>query len=371
MAAPMLLIAAGGTGGHMFPAQALAEEMLGRGWRVALASDARGLRYAGGFPDTVERLELASASPSRGPLFDRLSALFVILGGIRQARARFQAEPPAVVAGFGGYPALPALTAAWSLGLPRLIHEQNGVLGRVNRLFATRVDRVCCGTWPLRNPPKGARLEAVGNPVRAAIAAARDVPWTPPDAGGEGGEIQLLVFGGSQGASVFSRVVPQAVALLPEALRRRLVVTQQVRDGEAAQVAASYRAAGVTAALATFLDDMPERLAAAQLVIARAGASTVAEIACLGRPSLLVPYPHATDDHQSANAAALAEAGGARVIDERALTAGALASALRRLLSEAPEEAAAMAAAARAAGKPEAARDLGDIVQALHEGTTA
>ncbi|MEL6768619.1 MAG: UDP-N-acetylglucosamine--N-acetylmuramyl-(pentapeptide) pyrophosphoryl-undecaprenol N-acetylglucosamine transferase [Pseudomonadota bacterium] len=363
MTAPLLVIAAGGTGGHMFPAQALAEEMLGRGWRVALASDERGLRYAGGFDARVERLSFAAASPTRGGLLARLAAPFAIYRGIKAARARFGADRPAVVAGFGGYPALPALAAAWTMGVPRLIHEQNGVLGRVNRLFAAHVARVCCGTWPLANPPRGARLEDVGNPVRGAIIAVRETPY-PNDAG----RLGLLVFGGSQGASVFGRVVPQAVAMLPEALRARLDLVQQVREGEESTVAEAYRSAGVAAALAPFFDDMPVRIAGARLVVARAGASTVAELACIGRPSLLVPYPHAMDDHQTANAAALAEAGGAVVLPEAGLTAGALAAVLRRLLEEAPAEAEAMAAAARAQGRPEAARRLGDIVQELHEG---
>ncbi|MEM7498377.1 MAG: UDP-N-acetylglucosamine--N-acetylmuramyl-(pentapeptide) pyrophosphoryl-undecaprenol N-acetylglucosamine transferase [Pseudomonadota bacterium] len=363
MTAPLLVIAAGGTGGHMFPAQALADEMLDRGWRVALASDARGVRYAGGFADAVERLEFAAASPARGGLMARLRAPFVIYRGIKAARARFGADRPAVVAGFGGYPALPALAAAWTMGVPRLIHEQNGVLGRVNRLFARHVARVCCGTWPVRNPPRGARLEPVGNPVRRAAVAAREMPY--PEIGGT---LSLLVFGGSQGASVFARLVPQAVAMLPEGLRARLRVTQQVREGEEGAVGDTYRAAGVAATLAPFFDDMPDRIAAAHLVIARAGASTIAELACIGRPSLLVPYPHAMDNHQSANAAALAEAGGARILPEAGLTAEALAAALRRLLDEAPAEAAAMAAAARAQGRPDAARRLGDIVQELHQG---
>ncbi|MEM8758870.1 MAG: undecaprenyldiphospho-muramoylpentapeptide beta-N-acetylglucosaminyltransferase [Pseudomonadota bacterium] len=363
MTAPLLVIAAGGTGGHMFPAQALAEEMLARGWHVALASDARGLRYAGGFPEAVERLEFAAASPARGGLGARLKAPFMIYRGIKAARARFGADRPAVVAGFGGYPAVPALAAAWTMGVPRLIHEQNGVLGRVNRAFAPHVARVCCGTWPLRNPPRRAHLEDVGNPVRTAALAAREVAYPCGE-----GRLSLLVFGGSQGASAFARVVPAAVAMLPESLRARLDLTQQVREGEEAEVAETYGSTGVSAALAPFFDDMPARIAAARLVVARAGASTVAELAAIGRPSLLVPYPHAMDDHQTANAAALADAGGAWVLPETSLTAESLAAALRRLLLDAPEEAAAMAAAAQAQGRPEAARRLGDIVQELHAG---
>ncbi|MEM6489809.1 MAG: glycosyltransferase, partial [Pseudomonadota bacterium] len=288
--------------------------------------------------------------------------------GITAARAAFAADRPAVVAGFGGYPALPALAAAWTMGLPRLIHEQNGVLGRVNRLFATRVDRVCCGTWPVRRAPAGAPLQHTGNPVRAAVVEARATPYAPP---GADGPVRLLVFGGSQGASLFARVVPQAVAMLPEPLRTRLAVVQQARAGEEGAVAAAYRSAGVEAEIAPFFADMPRRIAEAQLVIARAGASSVAEIACIGRPAVLVPYAAAMDDHQTANAEALARAGGAEVIAEAALTAGALAALLKRLLGDTGNSVSdaslsAMAAAARGLGRPDAATDLADLVVALH-----
>jgi len=360
--APLLVIAAGGTGGHMFPAQALAEEMLRRGWRVRLATDARGLRYSGGFAEAVERVELSSATFAQGGLAERLTAPFRILSGIRDAIRRFRADRPACVAGFGGYPALPALAAAWRLGLPRLIHEQNGVLGRVNRLFARRVDRVVCGTWPVANVPAGAGLVHLGNPVRDAALAVTGQPYAPPD----DGPVSLLVFGGSQGASVFSRLVPAAVALLPEELRHRMTVTQQVREGEEGPVRCAYTGAGVQAELAPFFADMPRRIADAHLVISRAGASTVAELTAIGRPAILVPYPHAMDDHQTANAAAMAAAGGALVAPEAELTAEALARHLRDVLTE-PNRAAQMAASAKALGRPGASRDLADLVQALAE----
>ena len=291
--APLLTIAAGGTGGHMFPAQALAEEMLARGWRVSLMSDARGLGYAKGFPEGVVREEVQSATFARGGLRTKLTAPVAIIGGIRKAGARFAADPPACVAGFGGYPALPALTAAWWAGLPRIIHEQNAVLGRVNRLFARRVDRVCCGSWPLLFEPKGAELVHVGNPVRSAVLGFVGEPFLPP---GEG-TVRLLVFGGSQGASVFARLVPQAVAMLPEGVRARLAVTQQVREGEEGAVAEAYRSAAVEAELRPFFDDMPERIVGAHLVVARAGADEIAELAETGRPEILVDYHPAVDDH--------------------------------------------------------------------------
>jgi UDP-N-acetylglucosamine--N-acetylmuramyl-(pentapeptide) pyrophosphoryl-undecaprenol N-acetylglucosamine transferase len=347
----------------MFPAQALAEEMLRRGWRVQLATDRRGLRYAGGFPEAVKRIELRSGTFSQGGVTAKLMAPFRILSGILAAMRQFRADPPACVAGFGGYPAVPALATAWRLGLPRLIHEQNGVLGRVNRLFARRVDRVACGTWPVTNAPAGAALVHLGNPVRDTVLAVLDQPYSPP---GEG-RINLVVFGGSQGASVFAKLVPGAVSLLPEALRQRLAVTQQVRPGDEGPVGAAYESAGVDAELAIFFEDMPRRIAAAQLVICRAGASTVAELAAIGRPAILVPYPHAMDDHQSANAMALTVPGGAILAPEAELTTDALARHIRAVLLE-PGQAAQMAALAKAQGRPQAARDLAGMVAVLGKG---
>jgi UDP-N-acetylglucosamine--N-acetylmuramyl-(pentapeptide) pyrophosphoryl-undecaprenol N-acetylglucosamine transferase len=360
VSAPLLVIAAGGTGGHMFPAQALAEEMLRRGWRVQLATDERGLRYGAGFPDAVGRLILSSGTFAQGGLVSRFLAPARILAGILSAIRQFRRDQPACVAGFGGYPALPALAAAWRLGLPRLIHEQNAVLGRVNRLFARRVDRVVSGTWPVTNAPEGAALVHLGNPVRDAVLAVADTPYAPP---GEG-PVSLVAFGGSQGASAFARLIPGAVALLPEALRHRLRIVQQVRPGEESSVAAAYESAGVTAELAPFFNDIPRRMAEAQLVVARSGASSVAELAVIGRPAILIPYPHAMDDHQTANAMALVEHGGAILAPEATLTVAALAGHISKVLTDAAE-AARMAEASKAAGRPRASSDLADLVQEL------
>ncbi|MEM8754065.1 MAG: glycosyltransferase, partial [Pseudomonadota bacterium] len=224
MAAPLLVIAAGGTGGHMFPAQALAEEMMSRGWRVKLSSDARGLRYAGGFPDAVPRRALSAATFARGGVAAKLAAPFEIGWGVVEAIRWFAHDRPAAVAGFGGYPALPALAAAIYLGLPRLIHEQNGVLGRVNRLFAARVDALACGVFPPTNAPAGATLVDMGNPIRAAARAAMGAEYAPPSADGP---LDVLIFGGSQGASAFADLMPSSVAALPLGLRDRLRLTQQ------------------------------------------------------------------------------------------------------------------------------------------------
>ncbi len=356
-----LVIAAGGTGGHMFPAQALAQEMLRRGWRVSLSTDERGLHYAGGFPKEVPRRALSAATFARGGIKAKMAAPFEILGGIVQALGWFTGHPPACVAGFGGYPALPALSAAWLLRKPRLIHEQNGVLGRVNKAFATRVDRMVCGTWPVSNAPDGAELVHLGNPVRDSVMAAMEAPYAAP---AEGDPIRLLIFGGSQGASVFAEIVPTALSALPADLRARLRVVQQARKIERDQVAKAYKKAGVEADVAEFFDDMPARIAAAHLVICRAGASTVAELTAIGRPSILTPYPAAMDDHQTANAQPLADARAAILAPQADLTAEALSAQIAALLSD-PAELMRMAAEARGLGRPDAAEKLADLVEAL------
>lgn len=364
MSGRLLVIAAGGTGGHMFPAQALAEEMLGRGWRVALSTDDRGLRYAGGFPPAVERRALSSATFARGGVAAKL-AVPVLLGAGTWAARRWLAEDrPAVVAGFGGYPSVPALAAAAMLGVPQLIHEQNGVLGRVNRWSARRAAAVACGTWPVANAPKGARLVDVGNPVRPAILAASGAPYAPPAAEGP---LEVLAFGGSQGASALSRLIPAAVAALDPALRGRLRLTLQAREAEAEGARAAL--AGVAAEVAPFFDDMPARLGRAHLVVSRSGASTVAELAAMGRPAILIPFPNAMDDHQTANAQALVGAGAAILAPEGELTEAALAGHLARLLSD-PARLAAMAAAAKARARPDAAAKLGDLIEILADGRT-
>ncbi|MGF1446185.1 MAG: UDP-N-acetylglucosamine--N-acetylmuramyl-(pentapeptide) pyrophosphoryl-undecaprenol N-acetylglucosamine transferase [Pikeienuella sp.] len=354
-----LAIAAGGTGGHLFPAQALAETALARGWDVRLLSDARGLGYAQGFPEAVARHQIASASPARGGLTGLIGLPVTIARGVVAAARLFRAHRVGVLAAFGGYPTFPPLIAARLLGVPAILHEQNAVLGSVNRRFARSVRAVACGIWPVLNAPAGARLERIGNPVRAAVLAAAERPYVPAGAG----QIRLLVFGGSQGASVFARLAPAAVAALPEGLRRRLEVTQQIRPGEQETVASAYAAVGITAELAPFFADLPDRIAASHLVLARAGASTVAEIAAIGRPSILVPLPSAAADHQTANARSLADPRPAILAPEARLDAPTLAADLAAILTD-PDRAARMATAARAAGTPDAADRLADLVAA-------
>ena len=359
MPAPLLVIAAGGTGGHMFPAQALAEEMLARGWRVRLATDARGARYAAGFPPAVIRQITSAATFAQGGLLARLAAPFAIAWGSLAALLAMRRDPPACVAGFGGYPALPAMIAARALKRPSLIHEQNGVLGRVNRAFATRVDAVACGVWPTALP-EAARAHHIGNPVREAVLARADATYIPPGPH----PVALLVIGGSQGAGLFARIVPLALALLPPETRGRLRLAQQVRPEDMARAQDAFAELGVAAELRGFFDDVPDRLAEATLVISRAGAGSIADITVIGRPAILIPYAAATDDHQAANAAALVASGGAFMIREADLTPDGLARHIAEILSD-PEGAQAMAAASRAQGRPDATLQLAELVERL------
>ena len=365
MSAPLLVIAAGGTGGHMFPAQALAEEMLARGWRVKLSTDIRGARYAGGFPEAVQCEVVKSATTARGGMRAKLAVLPRILIGAMGAWRSFRKDRPTVVVGFGGYPALPAMIAAWGMRLPRMVHEQNGVLGRVNKVFAKRVDKVACSVWPTELP-KGTNAEHTGNPVRGAVLAKAGSPYIAP------GDypMSLLVIGGSQGASIFSDVIPKALALLPKALQDRLVVSHQARESDHEMAVEAYAELGIRADVRQFFADVPERISNAQLVISRAGASSVADLTIIGRPSILIPLAIATNDHQTANAAGLKAAHGAIVIPEKALTPEALAKHIGGILSD-PDFAQSMAAAALELGRPDATNRLAAMVEALSKETSS
>ena len=362
--APLLLIAAGGTGGHMFPAQALAEVMLARGWRVKLSTDARGARYTDGFPEVVQVEQVASATFARGGPGAKLMVPLRIGAGVLAAAWRMVRDRPAVVVGFGGYPSIPALGAAWLLRRPRMIHEQNGVLGQVNRVFARRVQRVACGTWPTDLPPGVAGVHT-GNPVRNAVLDRAGAGYIAP------GDypMDLLVMGGSQGARILSDVVPEAVAALPEAVREQLSVSHQARPEDIDRVVAAYDAAGIRAEVAPFFADIPRRLSEAQLVISRAGASSVADIAVIGRPAILIPYAAATGNHQAANARMLYEAGAAVVIPESQLSADALRDSMMAVFGH-PEGAMQMAQAALGCGRPDAAEQLAEMVETLAQERT-
>ncbi len=361
MSAPLLIIAAGGTGGHMFPAQALAEAMLEKGWRVRLSTDARGARYAGGFPDAVEINVVGSATFARGGIFEKLLVPFRIVGGIAAAKWRMLRERPTAVVGFGGYPAIPAMTAAWALRIPRMIHEQNGVLGRVNQLFAKRVDVVACGTWPTELP-SGVEGQHTGNPVRAAILDRHAAPYIPP------GDypMSILIMGGSQGARILSDIVPPAIASLPEHLRRNIRVSQQAREEDLQRVIEYYESEMITADVQTFFDDVPQRLSEAQLLIARSGASTVADASVIGRPAIWVPLGTAIRDEQTANARQLVEAGAAIMMPESTFEVAPLREQIEMVLGS-EEGAMRMAHAAVSCGVPDATERLVSLVENLAE----
>lgn len=351
------VIAAGGTGGHLFPAEALAGELTRRGERVDLVTDARSDAFA-------ERLSgvavhrVRAGRPQGGP-WRAARGLAELAFGTFAARRLLRRLAPRCVVGFGGYPSLPTMLAASMLGLPLLIHEQNAVLGRANRLVAGKAKAIATAfptTLGLR-PQDASRASHTGNPVRPAFLVRAAASYAPP---APQGPIELLVIGGSQGARVLSEIVPPALALLPEALRRRLRVVEQARPEDRDGVAAAYRREAITAEIQSFFRDMPERLERAHLLICRAGASTIAELAAVGRPALLIPYPHAMDDHQSANARVFAEAGGGWVIPQRELTPEGLARRLAGLLGDA-EGLAEAARRAREFGRRDAVEQLASL----------
>lgn len=353
------VLAAGGTGGHMIPAHALAEELMRRGHRVALVTDDRGARIPGLF-DRVQVHVLPAGRLGGGPL-GWLKAMRKIFTGRAMASRLYETFAPSAVIGFGGYPALPALMAAQRDRIPTLIHEQNAVLGRVNRILAGKVEAIATAYPALDRLRKAhqAKTRLVGNPVRDEVKALRDQPY--PELG-EDGVFRVLVTGGSQGATILSAVVPEGLGLLPEHFRRRLQVTQQCRPEDMEEVRARYAALGIPAELATYIADMPERLAWSHLVIARAGASTIAELTAAGRPAILIPLPSATDDHQTSNAREMAKAGGARVIPQRLFTPIELAKQMQKLGLD-PDALANAAARAKSVGRPDAASDLADLVE--------
>ena len=355
------VLAAGGTGGHMMPAHALAEELLLRGHRVALITDDRGARIPGLF-ENVQVHVLPAGRLSGGPL-GWLRAGRSILTGRAMALRLYETFKPSAVVGFGGYPAFPALLAARRDRIATAIHEQNAVLGRVNRLVASRVDAIATAYPHVERLPGSARdkIEFVGNPVRDAVIAIGEQPFPPL---GEDGIFRLLVTGGSQGASILSDVVPEGLGLLPEHFRRRLQVTQQCRAEDIEQVRTRYAELGIPADLATYLPDLPDRLAWSHLVIARAGASTISELTAAGRPAILVPLPSATDDHQTANAREMARAGGARMIAQSRFTPVELAKQMQKLALD-PGALVNAAARAKAVGKPDAAKALANLVERI------
>lgn len=356
------VLAAGGTGGHLIPAFALASELERRGHHVALITDARGQAIPGKPAALTAHVLPAGRLEGKNPL-SWVKGAKAIIEGRSMALRLFESFEPSAVVGFGGYPALPALLAATATKIPTVVHEQNAVLGRVNRILAGRVDAIATAYREVDrlSPKHTGKVRLVGNPVRAEVLALRDRPFPAFTADGL---LRVLVTGGSQGARVLSEIVPDGLSMLQPALRARLQVTQQCRPEDIDAVRARYAGHDIPAELATYFEDMADRLADAHLFIGRAGASTIAELTAVGRPAILVPLPIATDDHQAANAREMAAAGGARSIRQEKFTGAELAKQIQAMAQH-PETLANAAHAAWNCGYPKAASDLADLVESF------
>lgn len=355
------VLAAGGTGGHMVPAHALAAELKARGHGVLLITDERGARFPGLFEGVPVHI-LPAGRLGGGPI-GWLKAAGAVVKGRGEAKRLYRDHRPDAVVGFGGYPAFPSLLAASSMNIPTVLHEQNAVLGRVNRLLAGDAEAIGTAFEQVdRLKPKFAnKTVLIGNPVRAEIAKLGELPFPPFD---EVAPLKILVTGGSQGASILSKVVPAGLGMLAPSLRRRLQIVQQCRPEDIERVRAQYAELGIPAELMTYIEDMPDKLADAHLIIGRAGASTVAELAAAGRPAILIPFAAATDDHQTANAREMVRAGGARAIKEDDFTPQVLARQIEALAMD-PIALNNAAARALSVGRPHAARDLADLVERI------
>jgi len=357
--APLILLAAGGTGGHLFPAEALAVELIRRGLRVRLVTDARALRYSGLFSKDMIDVVPSETVRGRSPVALARTGLMLAAGTVVAFNLIRRLKPAAII-GFGGYPTVPPLIAARLAGVPGLIHDANAVLGRANRFLSGHVRAIATSLPGVldRDPALAGKTTTVGTPMRPAILAAAAVPYVVPVADGP---FRLIVVGGSQGARVMSDIVPGAIERLDPALQGRLVLTQQVRDEDMARVRAAYDRLRITAELAPFFTDLPARLAANHLIVSRSGAGTVAELAAIGRPSILVPLPGAIDQDQFANAGVLSQVDASIRIQQSDFTSERLASEIAALAAT-PERLAAMAAHARRVGRLDAAERLADLV---------
>ncbi len=355
--APLIALAAGGTGGHMFPAEALAQELKRRSFRVLLVTDKRGARYTQSFP-ADEQFLISSATPSVGGPVAKGAAAISIAIGLMTSLREFKKRCPAAAVGFGGYPSLPAMKAAAILGIPYGVHEQNSVLGRANRMLVKKAVFAAHAFPILQKLPNGVKPIEVGNPVRDAVLSVGDIPFVPVQ---ENGEINLLIFGGSQGASLFSFTPINALASFPAAIREKLCVTHQVREQDMEGARIAYTEAGIKAEVAPFFNDLPNRMAAAHLVISRSGASTVTELSTIGRPSILSPLAIAMDDHQTSNAHVLSKANAAIVLPETSFSEESLGAALKPILSN-PGRLQSMASAAKGVVMSGAAEKLADLV---------
>ena len=355
------VLAAGGTGGHLLPAFALAAELDRRGHHVALITDERGEAIPGK-PDFMPAHVIPAGRFGKNPL-QWIKGAKAVLEGRKMALRLFDSFQPSAVVGFGGYPSLPAILASTSAGIPTVVHEQNAVLGRVNRLLAGRVQAIATAYPDVQRlkPGHQGKTYLVGNPVRHEVLSLRDEPFPAYD---EDGLLRVLVTGGSQGARVLSEVVPDGLAMLPPAIRQRLQVTQQCRPEDLDAVRERYSNHGIPAELATYFENMAERLADAHLFIGRAGASTIAELTAVGRPAILIPLPIATDDHQATNTREMVKAGGARMIRQEKFEGKELAKQIRALADN-PQGLANAAYAAWNCGRPKAVEDLADLVESF------
>ena len=350
-----LLLAAGGTGGHMFPAQALAETLKAQGWDIAMLTDGRGKKHAGNIPaDPIIEVKAASITP-RKPIAAILGT-FKLAKGVMQARRFIKEWKPDVVVGFGGYPAFPAMRAAQAMGVPTIIHEQNAVLGRVNRVFAAKALHVASGFEELQKLPAGANHICTGNPLREQVIKAVPKSYAPPK-----GTINLLIVGGSLGAKIVSETMPEAIAALPSSLRKRLKVVQQTRPEYQEAARAIYKDAGIEAICETFFSDIETHLAKAHYIVGRAGASSVSEMAVMGLPALLVPLKIAMDDHQTVNARALSSLDAADILPESEFTPERVKTTLEARLNDSNWLKRA-SKQAKLAGRPDAADELAKLV---------
>jgi UDP-N-acetylglucosamine--N-acetylmuramyl-(pentapeptide) pyrophosphoryl-undecaprenol N-acetylglucosamine transferase len=362
--AKQILISAGGTGGHMFPAEALARDLIGRGYRVALATDVRGQKYVP-FADGIPVHVLRCGSLKSG-VFSKVKTIFSLGLGCLQARKLIDRLKPAVVIGFGGYPSFPAVYAAQKKNVATILHEQNAILGKANAYLAPKADRLAL-SWPSVagiNESDAVRSVVVGNPVRPDIAALFNKPYPALE---QDGPLRIFVMGGSQGASIFSEVLPEMVKKLSPAHKERLEIVQQCREDDIENVEKEYREAGIKAELKSFFDDVPQQLEKSHLVISRSGAGTVAEVTTAGRPAIFVPYPHHKDQQQKRNADTVFDAGGAWVMTQEGFTVEALLARIETFLQN-PEALFNAAENARSCGKPDAARKLGNLVTAMASG---
>lgn len=360
-----IVLAAGGTGGHMFPARALATDLISRGFKIVFMTDERGMKYSADWND-MTRIQISSATFGAG-LMSKIKGVSKLALGYFAARKQLKKLSPLVVIGFGGYPSLPPMVAAQKLAIPTIIHEQNAILGKANVFLAPKADRIATGLPGTTGLEEADAIRCVltGNPVRGDIASLFTQPYP---ALGASDNFKLLVLGGSQGASVFAKVLPEAIEKLPEDLRARISIVQQCRtDEEVTATKEKYESLGIAYELDTFIKNVGEKLGAAHLVIARSGASTVAEVSTAGRPAIFVPYPHHADQQQKINAQSIAGNGGAWLMEEKDFTAESLAAKLEKLMGQ-PETLFRTAEAARSCAKPDAARKLGNLVTAIAYG---